>query len=483
MNDMTSMSDPTSALGLGPGSVIAGRYEVVKLLGSGGFAAVFQAYDREIERQVAIKVLNIAAVTTPGTEMGPFLERFRREAKLAARIRHSNVVEIHDFGVLEGKAMPYIIMEMLEGHDLQDEVKMSGGMAPERALPLFLGALEALGEAHRHGIVHKDIKPANLFISRPATRNEMLKVVDFGIAHMGGNDESRMTQTGAMFGTPQYLSPEYVQTQTVGPQMDVYQMALVLVEMLTGRTVVDDENPWQCALKHATGDLAIPTIILDGPLGPVIAKALEFDPIERYPDALAFADALAKIDPTHIGDGRDPQGPRRVVETKSAPINASQSAQIDAAQAARNSNPATLAVDSPDFAVGEQPNASRRVTAELEAPKKSKKPLIIAVLVVLVLGIGGTAISLTYWLDFPAGERLWNRVMGEESTAQATPKKPVKKPAKKVVKKKAPAKKKVVKTTSTKKAAPKKAAPKKAAPKKAAPKKTAPKEAAPKPKK
>lgn len=477
MNDIASSSDSKSALGLGPGTVIAGRYEVVKLLGSGGFAAVFHAFDRDIERQVAIKVLNIAAVTAPGAEMGPFLERFKREAKLAARIHHPNVVEIYDFGVIEGKAMPYIIMEMLDGHDLQEEVKMNGGMAPERALPLFFGALEALGEAHRLGIVHKDIKPANLFISRPGTRNEMLKVVDFGIAHIGGTDESRMTQTGAMFGTPQYLSPEYVQTQTVGPEMDVYQMALVLVELLTGRTVVDDENPWQCALKHATGELVIPSAILDGELGPIISKALEYEPSERFPDALAFADAIDKIDPAKVGDGRDPSGGARVVATKSAPMNAAQSAQINlaqaqqaAAQAGNHNNPATLAVDAPGMAQGARQAAPQRVTEAMKAPKKSGKGLWIAFFVLLSLVIASIVVVMTFWLDFPAGARLWNQITGQ-SAAVSAPAKTTKKKApakKKTTKKKATTKKKTTKKPTSKKTTTKKPTTKK----KAAPKKT-----------
>lgn len=434
MNNIASSSDPASALGLGPGSMIAERYEVVTLLGSGGFAAVFQAFDREIERQVAIKVLNIAAVTTPGTEMGPFLERFRREAKLAARIHHPNAIEIHDFGVLPGKTMPYIIMEMLEGRDIQDEIKLHGGMDPERALPLFIGALEALGEAHRHGIVHKDIKPANLFLSRPETRNEMLKIVDFGIAHIGGTDESRMTQTGAMFGTPQYLSPEYVQSQTVGPEMDVYQMGLVLVEMLTGRTVIDDENPWQCALKHATGELRIPSVLLDGELGPILSKALEFDPKERYPDALAFADAVDEVDPGKVGDGRDPNSASRVVETKSAPITASQGAQLSQAQSAANGQD-TPALDAPAQTAEGPQGAPRRTTQTLDAPKKSAKPLFLIFVVLLALIIGSIVLVMNLWLDFPAGARLVDRITQQVSAVTSPAEVATEKPSKKVRKK------------------------------------------------
>jgi len=300
------------------GSVVAARYIVEGELGTGGFATVFSAFDREIERKVAIKVLNLAAMAgSQNNDVQPFLERFRREARLAARIRHGNVVEIYDFGVLGSQSNPYMVMEMLDGHDLHDEIKKNGGMQPTRALPLFQGALEALGEAHQLGIVHKDLKPANLFINRPGTRRELLKVVDFGIAHIGESNESRMTQTGAMFGTPQYLPPEYIQTQVVTPGMDVYQMGLILVEMLTGRSVVDEDNPWQCAVKHVTREFDIPVELLDGTLGPILRRALEYEPADRYKDAAQFGDALSTIDPTSIGDIRSPDTIYRKIDSAS----------------------------------------------------------------------------------------------------------------------------------------------------------------------
>lgn len=300
------------------GSVIAGRYLIEGELGAGGFATVFSAFDREIERKVAIKVLNLAAMAgSQNDDVQPFLERFRREARLAARIRHGNVVEIYDFGVLGTQSNPYMVMEMLDGHDLHDELKRNGGMAPTRALTLFQGALEALGEAHQLGIVHKDLKPANLFINRPGSRAELLKVVDFGIAHIGESNESRMTQTGAMFGTPQYLPPEYIQTQVVTPSMDVYQMGLILVELLTGRSVVDEDNPWQCAVKHVTREFDIPVELLDGTLGPILRRALEYEPAERYKDAGQFSDALREVDPASIGDVRSPDTVYRKIDSAS----------------------------------------------------------------------------------------------------------------------------------------------------------------------
>ncbi len=287
------------------GTIIAKRYEIVSKLGSGGFAVVYRAFDRQIERDVAIKILNLDVLSGNEQSRQTMLERFRREARLAARIRHANVVEIYDLGELENHTNPYIIMEILEGYDLDEELAKYKGMAPKRALPLFCGALDALAEAHRKGIVHKDIKPANLFLNHPNTRQESLKVVDFGIAHIsGGNLDSRLTQTGMMFGTPQYLPPEYIQNQIVTPAMDVYQMGLVLVEMLTGQAVVDAETPWQCAMKHVTRSFSLPEPLLSSTLGPVIIRALEANHEIRYPDAAAFVEALLKIDPAAIPDVR-----------------------------------------------------------------------------------------------------------------------------------------------------------------------------------
>src|SRR5690554_5442717 len=126
-----------------------------------------------------------------------------------------------------------------------------------------------------------------------------------------------MTQTGAMFGTPQYLPPEYIQTQVVTPGMDVYQMGLILVELLTGRPVVNEDNPWQCAVKHVTREIDIPVELLDGVLGPIVRRALEYEPEDRYATAAQFGDALSEIDPALVGDIRSPDTPYRKIDNSS----------------------------------------------------------------------------------------------------------------------------------------------------------------------
>lgn len=282
------------------GAVVNDRYELTEQIGVGGFATVYRAMDRFIEREVAVKILNLAVLSLPEDTVDTVLKRFRREAKLAARIRHPCVVQIFDFGLLEDGAEPYMVMELLEGHDLEEELNKNGLMEPERALPLFIECLEALGEAHDLGIVHKDLKPSNLFLTGDRKRRENLRIVDFGIAHIGEDSGSRLTQTGYMLGTPQYMAPEYLHDQTISPPLDVYQMGLILVEVLTGRPVVDNQNPWTCALMHVSRDLIVPTSLMNSPLGPIIDRALAVDPNDRYPDGRAFAEALTTLDASSL---------------------------------------------------------------------------------------------------------------------------------------------------------------------------------------
>ena len=282
------------------GDVLQDRYVIRGVLGAGGFAVVYEGHDETIDRPVAVKVLNLHMALGSSDQTRQVLDRFRREARLAARIRHPSIIEIYDYGVLEPGDHPYMVMEFLEGSDLEHELIENGPMEPARLFPLFCDALDALDEAHDEGVIHKDLKPANLFLSRPGTRKERMKLVDFGIAHANSPGEKRMTKTGLMTGTPQYLSPEYVEEQKVGPAMDIYQMGLILVEALTGRPCVDDSSPFQAAFKHVQRDLDIPKQLLKGEFGDILDRALAYDPEDRYTRASDFADALAAIDPGSI---------------------------------------------------------------------------------------------------------------------------------------------------------------------------------------
>lgn len=305
-NDHLKMQDHVVIVG----EVVAERYEITKHLGTGGFAKVFRAFDRVIERDVAIKFLDLRGVPGGGSMVGTVLERFRREAKLAAKIPHRNVVNIYDIGQLDDQGFrPYIVMELLEGHDLEDQLNHHGPIRPERLLPLFVDCLDALGDAHDLGIVHKDLKPSNLFLSNPGVRAESLRIVDFGIAHIKGTSaeehettesSSRLTATGQILGTLQYLTPEYIATQTVSPALDVYQMALILVELLSGERVIDTDNAFECLRIHTFGLLEIPEYLLASPLADVLNHALDADHHARYANAKIFADELSKVNPSSV---------------------------------------------------------------------------------------------------------------------------------------------------------------------------------------
>ncbi|MEL6181606.1 MAG: serine/threonine-protein kinase [Myxococcota bacterium] len=280
------------------GRVLANRYRLQKQLGGGGVGQVYEGCDTQIDgRTVAIKILNLNRSPT-AVERQQLKERFRREASAAAQINHPGVVTIHDMGETDS-GEPFMVMERLEGHDLRVEVA-KGPMAPRRALRLVSGALSALTQAHRQGVIHKDLKPANLFLCHPNTPGESLVLVDFGIAYIDRDGYDRLTRSGQMALTPNYAPPEYIGRQEVSSAFDVYQMGLILVELLMGRPVVNLHSAGLCIAAHAQGALAIPRSLMDGPLGPVVTKALALHPAERYPNAEAMAQALAAIHPDSV---------------------------------------------------------------------------------------------------------------------------------------------------------------------------------------
>lgn len=288
------------------GQTLEGRYNIVKFLGEGGFARVYQAHDTVIGRDVAIKFLQVSHMALNDEQVAQnIIGRFEREARLAANLSHPNVVNIFDIGRIdEDTYQPFIVMEMLSGMDMEVYQKQYGAVAPTQLWHWLLPALDALGQAHEMGVVHKDLKPSNLFLNGMGQRHEALKIVDFGIAHIRNpiqdDEHGRMTQTGQILGTPQYLPPEYINHQHVSAAMDVYQMTLILIELLTGDPVVESSNSLQCLLLHGDGRLEIPSYLLDCPLGPIIRKGLALDHTQRYHNADELANALKAIDPNDI---------------------------------------------------------------------------------------------------------------------------------------------------------------------------------------
>ncbi len=272
--------------------LLEGKYQVGDEIGQGGFAVVHEGMDVQTRTPVAIKFLQARPDLRAQQE---FVTRFVQEARVALQLNHPNIVKVHHFGVTP-EERPYTVMELLEGLDLREHLNNEGPVDAVQAVRWALQALDGLTVAHRQGIVHKDLKPSNLFLHRQQGQPVVLKVLDFGVARMGLEEEARLTRTGQPACTPNYAAPEYITDLTATPALDVYQMGLILIEMITGQTVVVG-NVINCVMAHVRGALRLPEAVMGGPLGPLLRKALDVNPAGRYRDAAEFAAALRQVLP------------------------------------------------------------------------------------------------------------------------------------------------------------------------------------------
>ena len=266
------------------GSVFDGRYRIERKLGAGGMADVYLAEDQELGRRVAIKILNDRHAADDS-----FIERFRREAKNAAGLSHPNIVSIYDRGEAEGTY--YIAMEFLDGRSLKELIVGRGPAPIKVTIDYARQILAAVGFAHKHGIVHRDIKPHNVLVG-PEGR---LKVTDFGIARSGA---SQMTEVGSIIGTAQYLSPEQARGAPVDQTSDLYSVGVVLYEMLTGQVPFTGDTPLEIAMKHLSEIPRPPSELrpeVPHDLDSVVLRALAKDPAERYQSAEEMDADLARI--------------------------------------------------------------------------------------------------------------------------------------------------------------------------------------------
>ena len=266
------------------GTVFDGRYRIIRKLGAGGMADVYLAEDQELGRRVAIKILNDRHAADDS-----FIERFRREAKNAAGLSHPNIVSIYDRGEAEGTY--YIAMEFLDGRSLKELIVGRGPAPIKTAIDYARQILAAVGFAHRHGIVHRDIKPHNVLVGSEGR----LKVTDFGIARSGA---SQMTEVGSIIGTAQYLSPEQARGAPVDQTSDLYSVGVVLFEMLTGQVPFTGDTPLEIAMKHLSEVPKPPSELrpeVPHDLDSVVLRALAKDPSERYQGADEMDADLARV--------------------------------------------------------------------------------------------------------------------------------------------------------------------------------------------
>jgi serine/threonine-protein kinase len=266
------------------GTVFDGRYRIIRKLGAGGMADVYLAEDQELGRRVAIKILNDRHAADDS-----FIERFRREAKNAAGLSHPNIVSIYDRGEAEGTY--YIAMEFLDGRSLKELIVARGPAPVKIAVDYARQILAAVGAAHRHGIVHRDIKPHNVLVGGEGR----LKVTDFGIARSGA---SQMTEVGSIIGTAQYLSPEQARGAPVDQTSDLYSVGVVLYEMLTGQVPFTGDTPLEIAMKHLSEVPTPPSELrpeVPHDLDSVVLRALAKEPGERYQSAEEMDADLARV--------------------------------------------------------------------------------------------------------------------------------------------------------------------------------------------
>ncbi len=287
------------------GSIIAERYHVMKKLGEGGMGQVYLAEHVKMGRKSAVKVMNPGMVNDADA-----ISRFNREAANASRINHPNVAGIYDFGET-ADGLIYLAMEFIEGESLTSIIEREGALKPDRAARIIKQTGDGLAVAHDMGIVHRDLKPDNIMIAKGRQGTDLVKVVDFGIAKAAGAENQKVTKTGLVVGTPEYMSPEQLAGDKLDHRSDIYSLGLVAFNVMTGTLPFQAESAQESMIMRLTDDPATlqqvkPDINWSPEVQRVIRKALERRREDRYESAATFGSELAEaVDqmPTRIPTG------------------------------------------------------------------------------------------------------------------------------------------------------------------------------------
>jgi eukaryotic-like serine/threonine-protein kinase len=350
--------------------LLSNRYELGDTLGYGGMSEVHRGRDVRLGREVAVKVLRADLARDP-----QFQERFRREAQNAAALNHPAIVAVYDTGETrtEYGPLPYIVMEFVDGRTLRDIVKTEGPLPGQRAMEIMADVCAALDFSHRHGIVHRDVKPANVMI----TRNGAVKVMDFGIARAVADGQAAVTQTAAVIGTAQYLSPEQARGEAVDARSDVYAAGCVLFELLTGEPPFTGDSPVAVAYQHVREDPKPPSALnprVTPALDAVVLKAMAKGAANRYQSA-----AEMRTDLVRVLSGQRPLAPMVMTDEMRTAVMSAGRPQVPP-QGGRH-RPTALADDYDEY----DPYADE----EEERRRKRRKAWTIALIALLALALIG----------------------------------------------------------------------------------------------
>jgi serine/threonine-protein kinase len=275
--------------------LLNGQFQIVRKIGTGGMGAVYEASQPSMNSKVAVKILHAKLANRKD-----LVSRFHREAAAMSHLTHPNTVKVLLYGEDEKDGLLYIVMEYLDGKNLNQTVRAEGPLPPERAIPILVQSCHALQEAHERGIVHRDLKPENIFLCSQGGMKDFVKVLDFGLAKVTEREMRPgsivLTQEGMVFGTPEFMSPEQAQGKTLDARSDIYSLAVILYEVLTGKLPFDAKSPMEYIQLHVQKEpIALSARVPGktfGALDGVIAKALSKNREDRYQTAAEFAAAL-----------------------------------------------------------------------------------------------------------------------------------------------------------------------------------------------
>ncbi|OAH29986.1 serine/threonine protein kinase [Corynebacterium stationis] len=371
------------------------RYRLGDVIGTGGMSEVYRATDSLLGRDVAIKMLRPEMARDVN-----FRERFRKEAQNSGRLNHPNIVAVYDTGEADedGMAIPYIVMELVHGRTLRDLVREDGPLSPREAAQVLIPVAHALQASHDAGIIHRDVKPANIMI----TNTGQVKVMDFGIARALDDSTSAMTQTSAVIGTAQYLSPEQAQGKPADARSDVYALGCVLYEAVTGHAPFEGETPFAVAYQHVQEEPNAPSESLDPDsltptervnLDAVVLTSMAKDPMDRYQSAQEFGADLERMSSGNV---------TRAAQMHIADDEPSAHSQPEDSTRVAAVHPATTTMDPQPAAAAGVPVAAPGVASadidERDGARKSR-PWMKWIAIILAIALAGLLIGFAfdYW--------------------------------------------------------------------------------------